>query len=565
MSDRLHILLPVHNRRETTVAFVEALRRQTWRRFRLVLIDDGSTDGTADAVREVWHEVDVVTGSGDWWWAGALEQGCRRVAATGVADDDALLMINDDVLIAADFLERGMAELAESPGTLLLARQFDAKTGAEIDGGGGVHADLQRLRFRAARTAEEINCMPTRGLFMRWRDWRRIGGFRPKQLPHYLSDYEFTIRAGSAGLQLRLAHAARVGVQIGLTGRSLENVFQERVRDRFRLLLSPRFKDNPRTWSAFVTLAVPRGRRPYLWVKVWLHFLVVMVRCLIVPRYASGSNSKFRRLRSAVGKWLPAECRRRIRCLWEWRWFRGDYATWADACAASGGYADRAIVERVLAATLDVRAGRAAFERDGVLFSEPEPDAPLLRALLDVRQACGGKLRVLDFGGSLGSSYWRHRSELATSAELIWDVVEQPAFVEAGRQHLAGAPLRFFHDVREAERADRHDVLLASGVIQYLEEAARVLSEWRELRVPFLLLNNLPLHRRGPDRLRVQHVPPSIYPATYPVRFFNRGRFLGLLEPHYEIVSEFASEAVWPVGFKRYPSTGLLLRRKGVA
>ena len=63
----------------------------------------------------------------------------------------------------------------------------------------------------------------------------------------------------------------------------------------------------------------------------------------------------------------------------------------------------------------------------------------------------------------------------------------------------------------------------------------------------------------------MQHVPPSIYSASYPVWFFNRTGFLARLEPDYDIIREFASEAVWPVDFGMYPSTGLLLRRKGLA
>ncbi len=262
---------------------------------------------------------------------------------------------------------------------------------------------------------------------------------------------------------------------------------------------------------------------------------------------------------------VPEPLRSRLRRRLAWKVFRGDYPTWAAARGASGGYDDGAILERVLQATQAVRQGSAAFERDGVLFAEPEPDVPLMQALDEVRRAVGGGLRVLDFGGSLGSTYWRLRGQIPARAGLTWDIVEQPAFVEAGRRCLRGEPLRFFHDVREAEAAGPHDVVLCSCVIQYLEDPWQVLAEWRELRVPFLLFNNLPLHVSGPDRLRVQHVPPSIYPGSYPVRFFNRAGFLARLEPDYEICREFASEAEWPVETGLYPSTGLLLRRKGIA
>lgn len=280
---RLCILLPVHNRRDITTRFVESLTQQTRRDCRLILIDDGSTDGTAEAVRKLWPAVEVVTGNGNWWWAGSLAQGCRHLQCTGVADDDTLLLINDDVVIHSDFLARALAEFGPMRDTLLLARQVDADTGEEIDHGGGIKADLRELRFTAVRQPDAINCLPTRGLFLHWRDVVRAGGFRPQSLPHYLSDYEFTLRAGRRGLLLRVAHTTQVGVRLSQSGRSLENLYTEPRARRFALIFSRRFKDNPVTWSVFVWLVVAPARMPYLWLKIWVYYLVIAWRCLVLP------------------------------------------------------------------------------------------------------------------------------------------------------------------------------------------------------------------------------------------------------------------------------------------
>lgn len=279
-------------------------------------------------------------------------------------------------------------------------------------------------------------------------------------------------------------------------------------------------------------------------------------------KLAARVQRKGLRMARALGRrLLPASVRTRLRSAFGWRWFRGDYRGWAEARTASGGYDDQAIQQKVLAATLEVKAGRAAFERDGVLFHAPEPDRPLLAVLQEVARRRDGKLRVLDFGGSLGSNYWRHRADLPAGDALRWDVVEQPAFVEAGRRHLGDTPLRFHHDVAAARAAaGGHDVLLCSCVLQYLEEPFRRLEEWSRLGIPCVLLNNLPLRERGPDRLRVQHVPPSIYPATYPVWFFNRAEFRRRVEEHYVVVKEFDAEAQWPVGWTMLQATGMLLK-----
>lgn len=67
--NRVFVLLPVHNRAVTTSRFAEMLREQSHQAFQLVLLDDGSRDGTAEAVARilVGDQLHVISGQGDWW------------------------------------------------------------------------------------------------------------------------------------------------------------------------------------------------------------------------------------------------------------------------------------------------------------------------------------------------------------------------------------------------------------------------------------------------------------------------------------------------------------------
>ena len=260
---------------------------------------------------------------------------------------------------------------------------------------------------------------------------------------------------------------------------------------------------------------------------------------------------------------LPTPVRAAARGLVGWRWFDGDYASWAEARAASGGYDDAKIVARVAEATRAVRSGDAAFERDGVKFPEPVPETGLMHAFDIIATAANGaRWDVLDFGGALGSTYWRHHAELSALGVGAWDIVEQPGFVRVGQAEFSETRLRFFPDVRAAEAVAAHRVLFASTVLQYLEDPISVVGDWMDRQFPWILLNNLPLIPRKPNRLAVQNVPPEIYPASYPVWFFNREEFMARFNGRYDVVSEFASEAVWQVGLRRLASKGLLLRKR---
>ncbi|MGH6630763.1 MAG: glycosyltransferase family 2 protein, partial [Burkholderiales bacterium] len=191
--EKVFIVLPVHNRREVTRKFVECLKRQTYAPYHLILVDDGSTDGTAEMVREGIPGATVIRGNGGWWWAGSLQQGLNWLKAAQPVTGDVVLFINDDVLFDRVYLRSALDVLRVNPGSMLLSRLRDPRSGEVRES--GVHADLRRMNFTIASSAAEVNCLSTRGLFIKWGDVTKISNFHPSFLPHYWSDYEYTIRA----------------------------------------------------------------------------------------------------------------------------------------------------------------------------------------------------------------------------------------------------------------------------------------------------------------------------------------------------------------------------------
>lgn len=102
--DRILAVIPVHNRRETTLAILENLRSQTASNFLLdiAIIDDGSTDGTSEAVASQHPDVTIVHGDGNLWWGGALNVGFRHGLAHGY---NYIYTLNDDIVLRTETLE----------------------------------------------------------------------------------------------------------------------------------------------------------------------------------------------------------------------------------------------------------------------------------------------------------------------------------------------------------------------------------------------------------------------------------------------------------------------------
>jgi len=181
-----------------------------------------------------------------------LQQGYDWLKKQDPAKDDVVLIINDDTEIDADFLEKGLNILARHARTLLLAQCHDRVTGQLLDV--GVHMDWRRLRFDQAVSTDAIDCLTTRGLFLRVCDFLETGGFHPRMLPHYLSDYEFTIRAHRNGFKLLTDPSLAIRVDNSTTGL---HTFEAGVFRQQLVKYSRRSASNPIAWSAFIMLACP--------------------------------------------------------------------------------------------------------------------------------------------------------------------------------------------------------------------------------------------------------------------------------------------------------------------
>lgn len=100
------ILATSHNRRELTLRTIESLGRQRseWTlNVETFLVDDGSTDGTGDAVANTFPEVHILRGDGTLFWNGGMRVAFDSALKKGF---DAYIFLNDDTILYEDALSR---------------------------------------------------------------------------------------------------------------------------------------------------------------------------------------------------------------------------------------------------------------------------------------------------------------------------------------------------------------------------------------------------------------------------------------------------------------------------
>lgn len=233
--------------------------------------------------------------------------------------------------------------------------------------------------------------------------------------------------------------------------------------------------------------------------------------------------------------------------------------SWEEAKAA-GGYAASNIVNKVLKASLAVHEGRAVHERDSVNFNRIHYSWPVLAGLLWSAAENSGSLRVVDFGGSLGTSFRQNRKFLSGMREVSWAVVEQTNFVAAGREHFNDSRLTF-HETIEAASTTSPRVGLASGSLQYLDDPYGALADLTASGISMLILDRTFVHPGDDNRVTIQHVPPSIYSASYPALLLSRPKLMqALRDLGWAVVEEFETlegPIITRSGFP-FSSTGMI-------
>ena len=218
--------------------------------------------------------------------------------------------------------------------------------------------------------------------------------------------------------------------------------------------------------------------------------------------------------------------------------WRGNYNSWDVAKQKCSGYDSPSILKIVKDSALQVKNGAALYERDSVLFNTPYYTYPLITSLLWAAIRNEGKLNVLDFGGSLGSTYFHNARFLGSINELNWCIVEQANYTEAGKAHFSSERLHFFNSINKCYDSYKIDVVLLSSVLQYVEKPYNLLDELIAFKPSFIIIDRTPFIDEK-DRITIQKVHPKIYKASYPCWFFNKKKFMDHMSQQYELILEF--------------------------
>lgn len=204
-------------------ACLASLRRQTWRAFRTVVVDNASTDGSADIVSERFPEFSLIRSPVNLGFAAGNNLAMRELgSARWVA------LLNPDAVARDDWLERLLEAAARHPGFALFgSRMLSDADGAALDGVGDAY-HVSGLPWRlghgqpaAGRFEDEREIFsPCAAAALYRRDAIEATGGFDEDLFCYLEDVDLGFRARLVGHRARyVPRAVVVHEGSGVVGR----------------------------------------------------------------------------------------------------------------------------------------------------------------------------------------------------------------------------------------------------------------------------------------------------------------------------------------------------------
>jgi GT2 family glycosyltransferase len=202
------LVVPVYNNKEDTAKFLESLKGVTYPNYMVIVIDDGSTDGTDDMVKEKYPYVILLKGDSSLWWAGATNIGIKKAIEMGA--DYVLLGGMNDTIVDSEFITTLVDTAEKNPRSIVVPKCYCYdepkkiwQAGSELNWlkGGFRVIGMNEIDEGQYDTQYDVNCA-TIGMLVNTVFFEDIGFLDSKSFPQYWGDTDFTYRAYKKGYRI---------------------------------------------------------------------------------------------------------------------------------------------------------------------------------------------------------------------------------------------------------------------------------------------------------------------------------------------------------------------------
>ena len=282
MNIHIAALLTCHNRKDKTLACLEALYSQELPenvRISVYLVDDGCTDGTADAVRGRFQKINILQGDGSLYWNGGMRLAFNKAMGSNY---NYYLWLNDDTLLYSNavnnLLSTSVALGSEFACTAIICGStIDPQTHVQTYGGLVRASKWHPLKLRMVTPGKTPKrCITMHGNCVLIPEMvAKIVGNLSAEYRHNFGDNDYGLRAGRLGCSQWIA-PGYVGTCVNDHFLRLEykNIS---LRERWQKIIGPKGHP-PRDWATYCK----RYAGP-LWFLFWCRPYIKAAIMMLLP------------------------------------------------------------------------------------------------------------------------------------------------------------------------------------------------------------------------------------------------------------------------------------------
>lgn len=228
-------IVPIHNELESTKRFLESyylsLQESPLSTYvSLIVVDDGSTDGSYEYLSEAYPGIEVLRGDGGLWWSGSVNFALRQIMGRPLA---AFLLFNNDNILHVDYFKNLAVAIDALGDNKIISAKVVNLYPEQYVIYGGVTFDRKRSRYvvnPAPNQPAVVNTAGGMGVLIPLEVVHRTGMFDQKNFPQKSGDTDFYLRAERVGYRVHYSPSLIVYNDNSVTGYSGNSSFREMIR-----------------------------------------------------------------------------------------------------------------------------------------------------------------------------------------------------------------------------------------------------------------------------------------------------------------------------------------------
>ncbi len=265
---RVYIIVLNYKRRDDTLECLGSLFRMDYPNYKVLVVDNASSDGTADAVREAYPDAEALENETNLMYAGGNNEGIKLALARGA---EWILLLNNDTVVDSRLLPEMLkaADMRPDAGVIGPTIYYYSSKGRAREtiwyAGGIVKLWMGLTAHRGIREEdtgrygriEETDYVTGCAMLISRACFEKVG-LLDTSYGMYAEDVDFSLRARRAGFGLVFAPGGRVWHKISMSTGGEFSLRKIRLKIKSNLRLFARFA-KPWHWLTMPFFVTARG------------------------------------------------------------------------------------------------------------------------------------------------------------------------------------------------------------------------------------------------------------------------------------------------------------------